>query len=103
MSFVQFKRIVLDKKYIYLFICMINLTTEISHKYLNHGRYVPIQKCSKFNERSFLNNTVFSLIRSYSTFTNKDISSPLVKVYEKAYYMKKAIIKENIGKSGIYM
>lgn len=65
---------------------------------------MPIQKCSKFNERSFLNNTVFSLIGSYSTFTNKDISSPLVKVYEKAYiWKKKAIIKENIGKSGIYM
>ena len=92
----------------------------ISHKYLNHGKYVPIQKCSKFNERSFLNNKVFSLRRTYSTFSNKnncepavesvksnvhdkDISSSLVKVYENAYSMKKAIIKENIGKSGIYM
>ena len=23
--------------------------SPISHKYMNHGKYVPIQKCSKFN------------------------------------------------------
>jgi len=55
------------------------------------------------------------LLRTYSSSTNKekdkyntkesnvnkDSLSPLV--YVNAYYMKKTILKENIGKSGIYM
>jgi phosphoribosylamine-glycine ligase len=73
---------------------------------------VPIQKYSKFNDINPLNK-VFT--RTYSTFipkkdhlatpkglnVHKDISSPLI--YRDAYSMKKAIIKENIDKSGIYM
>jgi group I intron endonuclease len=74
---------------------------------------VPIKKCSKFNETSPLNYKVFTTIRAYSTLSNKpsddenyfnkDNNSSPVKVYEDAYHMKKAILKENIGKSGIYM
>lgn len=88
----------------------------ISNKYLNHGKNVPVQKYSKFNVINPLKNKAYTLIRTYSTFTNKenhqpetkglnehnkDISTPLV--YVDAHSMKKDIIKENIGKSGIYM
>ena len=68
--------------------------SPISHKYLNHGKHVPIQKCSKLIK---LNYNLYS-IRSYSTYS--DINS--IKVYEDAYSMKKLIIKENKKKSGIY-
>ena len=75
----------------------------ISHKYMNHGRYVPIQKYSK----SFLLNSKISTIRTYSTLPNNpsnvDDNLTPVKVYEDAYLLKKYIIKENKGKSGIYM
>lgn len=80
----------------------------ISNKYLNHGRDVPIQKYS--NIFSPISNKVITPIRAYSTFSSnkdhlksEDISSSFIKVYENAYYMKKDIINENIGKSGIYM
>lgn len=88
----------------------------ISNKYLNHGKNVPVQKYSNFNVINPLKNKAYTLIRTYSTFTNKenhqpetkglnehnkDISSPLV--YVDAHSMKKDIIKENIGKSGVYM
>ena len=84
----------------------------IAHKYMNHGKLVPIQKCSKFKS-TLLNYKVFTTIRTYSTLPNKpsddanntkeDNNSPPVKVYEDAYSMKNAILKENRGKSGIYM
>jgi len=75
--------------------------SPISHKYLNHGKQVPIQKCSKnYNSWNFNSN----LIRTYSTSSRNpsDSISP-VKVYENAFDMKKDILKENIDKSGIYM
>ena len=89
--------------------------SPISNKYLNHGINVPTQKYSKFNAISPLNYKMFFLIRTYSSFTNKEqdkfktkgsnlhnnISSPLV--YVNVFSMKKTIIKENIAKSGIYM
>jgi len=37
----------------------------ISHKYMNHGKIVPIQKCSKFNNIFF--NTIYIYIRTYTT------------------------------------
>ena len=75
----------------------------ISHKYMNHGKHVPIQKYSK----SFLLNYKISTVRTYSTLpknpSNVNDSLTLVKIYENAYLLKKYIIKENKGKSGIYM
>ena len=106
----------------------------ISNKYLNHGKNVPVQKYSNFNVINPLKNKAYTLIRTYSTFTNKenhqpetkglnehnkDISSPLVYVDAHSKVSsslissvliemrevgpKKDIIKENIGKSGVYM
>jgi group I intron endonuclease len=69
--------------------------SPISHKYLNHGKYVPIKKCFKFKINNNLN-----YIRFYSTTSEKDVNS--MKFYEDAYLMKKLIIKDNKKKSGIY-
>jgi len=68
----------------------------ISHKYLNHGKYVPIKKCFKFNK---INNNLY-YIRLYSTTSEENVHS--MKFYQDAYYMKKIIIKDNKNKSGIY-
>lgn len=47
----------------------INTKSPISHKYLNHGKRVPFQKCFKFN--FYFNNqggaSSSSYIRTYST------------------------------------
>ena len=73
------------------------------YKYMNHGKIVPIQKCFKFNNISLMNK---SYIRFYCSSTNPKSSSKdtptNIKMYEDAYLMRKSIIKENIGKSGIY-
>lgn len=90
--------------------------SPISHKYLNHGIIsVPAQKCSnhsKYNQ--FLNSCLFHVynyrkVRGYSTFSPKDTNDssgdqfiPAV-IYEDASSMKKAILKDNAGKAGIYM
>nr|QIM59409.1 cytochrome oxidase subunit II [Tolypocladium sp.] len=71
----------------------------ISHKYLNHGREVPIQKCSKNNKFSISN---YNRVRTYSTSSNNP-SINFVKVYENAFDVRKDIYKENLNKSGIYM
>ena len=78
--------------------------SPIIHKYLNHGRYVPIQKCFKFNK--FIKYNFNNPVRGYSTLSgdplkNKNID--FVKVYENAFDMRKDILNENKGKSGIYM
>jgi group I intron endonuclease len=78
--------------------------SPIIHKYLNHGRHVPIQKCFKFN--NFKNYNFFNYVRSYSTLsgdtlTNQNID--YIKVYENALDMRKDILNENKSKSGIYM
>lgn len=67
---------------------------QISHKYLNHGKHVPIQKCFKFSVINKEN------IRFYSTSSNINT----IKFYEDAYSAtpKKSIIKDNKNKSGIY-
>ena len=67
----------------------------ISHKYLNHGINVPIQKCFKFK-----NVIKKHYIRFYSTISSGGVNG--VKFYEDAYSMKKLIIQENKNKSGIY-
>lgn len=63
--------------------------SPISHKYLNHGKVVPGQKCFKF----------IYCIRSYSTGSS-DVNC--AKFYENAFSMRKLIIKDNKNKSGIY-
>jgi group I intron endonuclease len=65
--------------------------SPISHKYLNHGKVVPTQKCFKFNHINM------NFRKFYST---SDVNS--VKFYEDAFSMRKVIIKENKDKSGIY-
>ena len=89
--------------------------SPISNKYLNHGINVPTQKYSKFSDIKPLNHKVLLSARTYSSSTdkeqdkynqkksilNKDSINPLV--YVNAYSMKKTILKENTGKSGIYM
>jgi group I intron endonuclease len=83
----------------------ISSRSPISHKYMNHGRYVPIQKCSKFNNTLLTNKMS---IRTYTTLPNNPTDSNIseinvAKTYEDAYTMRKYILKENKGKSGIYM
>ena len=77
--------------------------SPISHKYMNHGKYVPIQKCSKLN--IFSNRKLHIPLRSYTTLSNNYLENNNinVKFYEDAYNMKKDILSENKGKSGIYM
>ena len=78
-----------------------NNNSPIVHKYLNHGKVVPIQKCFKFNNIYIVNKPY---IRFYSTSLNSpsnDIPNS-IKLYEDAYLMRKSIIKENKGKSGVY-
>lgn len=92
--------------------------SPISHKYLNHGTCVPAQKCSKIQKKSPLNlggalfsNEIRNLwkVRVYSTFSPidpedyKQIFNTSAVFYDDAYSMKKLIIKENKGKTGIYM
>jgi len=78
----------------------------ISHKYMNHGKFVPIQKCSIFNTL-FINKTLIP-IRIYSTLSNNpsgnnNNDTNYAKNYEYAYVMRKYFFKDNKGKSGIYM
>jgi len=78
----------------------------ISHKYMNHGMYVPIQKCYKFNNNNFLKNKIYIPIRTYTTSSCNPLYNnytDYIKIYENAFDMIKDIIKENKGKSGIYM
>jgi len=78
---------------------------KLVYRYLNHGKNVPIQKCSKF-DNIILKSKIYISWRSYTTLSgnpleNNDINQ--VKVYEDVYDMRKDILKENKGKSGIYM
>jgi hypothetical protein len=75
--------------------------SPISNKYLNHGKCVPIQKCS--NKYIFKYNQTINK-RSYTSLCkNKDIEIFPAKVYENAFSLRKDIIKENKGLSGIYL
>jgi len=73
----------------------IGTKSPMSHKYLNHGKVVPIQKCFKSLVKS---NNKYTC--SYSTMSSSNNKS--IKFYEDAYSMKKSIIKDNKNKSGIY-
>jgi len=79
--------------------------SPIIHKYLNHGKYVPIQKCSKLNNNLFKNGMYISK-HTYTTLSNNILNFDnlnYVKFYENIFDMKKDILNENKGKSGIYM
>lgn len=79
--------------------------SPIVHKYLNHGKYVPIQKCSKSNY-SLFKNVMYISKHSYSTLSKNPLSNDNinhVKFYGNVFDMKKDILIENKGKSGIYM
>lgn len=79
-----------------------NKSNPIAHKYLNHGRFVPFQKCFKSNNLMLNQN----FICSYSTLSsNQTINSEPhpIKIYEDPFSIKQTIIKENKGKSGIYL
>lgn len=77
--------------------------SPISHKYLNHGilseNKVPINKCSKLKNPLF-KYIVITTVRSYSSQPDNNLPA---KFYEDAYDLKDLNIKENKGKSGIYM
>lgn len=90
--------------------------SPISHKYLNHGiKSVPAQKCSNHNQYNLsLNYFWFSVynyqkVRAYSTSSPNDTNNSKddqfipAAIYEDAFTMKKAILKDNAGKAGIYM
>lgn len=79
--------------------------SPIIHKYLNHGKYVPIQKSSKFNNILFKNG-VYSSKHTYSTLSLNSLKNDEIKYdkfYENVFDMKKDILNENKEKSGIYM
>jgi len=66
---------------------------------------VPIQKCSKF-DIVILKSKINIPLRSYSTLSGNHLDNNEInrlKVYGDAYDMRKDILKENRGKSGIYM
>jgi len=77
-------------------------SNTLVYRYLNHGKDVPIQSRFKFN-----NILIIVFKRTYTTLPNKgvnvSVSSNSVKLYENAFTMRKLILKENKGKSGIYM
>lgn len=79
--------------------------SPIVHKYLNHGMIVPVQKCSKFYNKIFINK-VFIPVRTYTTLSRKKLTNDdvnYIKVYENAFDIRKEFLNENKGKSGIYM
>jgi group I intron endonuclease len=73
---------------------------------MNHGIYVPIQKCSKFQNTFIISKSIIHIsIRTYTTFSNNPLDNNInyIKTYKDAYVMRKYFFKENKGKSGIYM
>jgi group I intron endonuclease len=78
--------------------------SPIIHKYLNHGRYVPIQKCFKLSYNYLIKNNISNSVRSYSTLSDNSLKNiDYIKLYENALDMRKNILNENKDKSGIYM
>uniref|UniRef100_UPI002028B26D hypothetical protein n=1 Tax=Russula rosea TaxID=176822 RepID=UPI002028B26D len=68
-------------------------------------KYVPIQKYFKLNNNLFKNGVYISK-HSYTTVSKNYLKTDninYVKFYENAFDMKKDILNENKGKSGIYM
>jgi len=68
---------------------------------------VPIQKCFKFNNFIIKNLNFFNPVRNYTTLSRNPLKNNnltnYIKVYENAFEMRKNILIENKGKSGIYM
>lgn len=64
----------------------------ISNKYLNHGQYVPNQKCFNFSKINYSTNT-----------SKNDEEIEGICVYDDPLTTKKILYKENKGKSGIYL
>lgn len=69
---------------------------------MNHGKDVPTRKCSKFNYSPLIHK-VFTTTRYYSTSPKENDDNIPAKFYDDAYSMKKTILEENKGKSGIFM
>ena len=68
---------------------------KLVYRYLNHGIYVPIQKCSKF-DNTILKNKIYIPRRSYTTLSSVSLDNNYinqVKVYKDAYDMRKDILK----------
>jgi group I intron endonuclease len=79
----------------------IHVKSPISHKYLNHGRNVPIQKCyNTIFKRNYSTNNVDNNEKNLSCNTSPHLFTPL-KFYENALD-KKQIVSDNLNKSGIY-
>ena len=79
--------------------------SPIVHKYLNHGRYVPIQKYFKLDSQ-ILKRKQFILVRTYVTLSKNHLKFTDIiyeKIYENISEMRKEILNENKNKSGIYM
>ena len=51
-----------------------SIESPISHKYLNHGKFVPIQKCFKFNN-IFYTSKMYVAIRTYTALPSSPINS----------------------------
>jgi group I intron endonuclease len=80
-------------------------SNKLVYRHLNHGKYVPIQKCSKLKNPILISKMNISF-RFYTTVSGNSLNINeinYVKVYEDAYGSKKNILEENKGKSGIYM
>jgi group I intron endonuclease len=66
---------------------------------------VPIQKCSKFYNKNLINK-VYVPLRTYTTLPENQLENDninYIKVYKNIFEMRKDILNENKGKSGIYM
>jgi len=74
--------------------------SPISNKYLNHGKYVPIQKYSNHIQKKHFSTCSTSEIKEKTLSTQTEID--VIKLYENAT-LKKQIIDENKNKSGIYL
>ena len=74
--------------------------SPISNKYLNHGKYVPIQKYSNYIQKKHFSTSSTSEIKEKTLSTQTEID--VIKLYENAT-LKKQIIDENKNKSGIYL
>jgi group I intron endonuclease len=78
---------------------------NLVYRHLNHGKCVPIQKYSKF-DNVVLKNKMFIFRHCYATISGNNLYKNdinQIKIYEDTYIMRKDILKENKGKSDIYM
>ena len=80
-----------------------NVKSPISHKYLNHGRNVPIQKCYNTTtfKRNYSTNNVDKNNEKNLSCNTSHLFTP-VKIYENALD-KNQIVSDNLNKSGIYL